>query len=141
VKHLAAPDEEIEAYEKVVENSDSAASYLGSQVKKIEEQITKLTNVPENQMQIMMKMLADTAEKIKGHEKEAKASKEELKEARAKRLKAGKESEQAQAKLKAQTSGGEATGLIRPDQEQKKQEESSTGGGPSGAPTPTCLTR
>ena len=27
VKHLAALDEEIEAYEKIVENSDSAASY------------------------------------------------------------------------------------------------------------------
>jgi hypothetical protein len=34
VKHLEALDDEIEAYEKIVENSDSAASYLGSQVKK-----------------------------------------------------------------------------------------------------------
>jgi hypothetical protein len=75
---------------------------------------------------------------MEGHEKEAKASKEELKEARAKRLKAGKESEQAQAKLKAQTSGGKATRLILPNQEQNKQEESSTGGGPSGVLSPTA---
>jgi hypothetical protein len=107
VKHLAALDEEIEAYEKVVENSETAASYLEAQVKKIAEQIAKLSNVPPNEMQIMMKMLADTAEKMKGHEEEAQASKEELKEARTRRLKAGKESELAQAKLKAQTSGGE----------------------------------
>jgi hypothetical protein len=90
-------------------------------------------------MQIMMKMLADTAEKMEGHKKEAEASKEERKEARAKRLKAGKESEQAQAKLNAQTSGGKSTRrLILPDQEQNKQEESSTGGGPSGVLSPTA---
>ena len=66
VRHLAALDEEIEAYEKIVENSETAASYLDAQVKKIAEQIAKLTNVPPNEMQIMMKMLADTAEKSSG---------------------------------------------------------------------------
>ena len=139
VKHLAALDVEIEAYVKIVENSEHAASYLGSQVKNITEHITNLTNVPESQMQTMMKILADTEEKIKEHEKEAKANKEDLKEARTKRQKAGKESEQAQAKLKEQTKEGKATRLILPAQEQKQQEESSTGGGPSTLMTPAQL--
>jgi hypothetical protein len=44
VKHLKALDEEIEAYAKIVENNEHAASYLGAQVKNISEHITKLTN-------------------------------------------------------------------------------------------------
>jgi molecular chaperone DnaK (HSP70) len=91
VKHLKALDEEIEAYVKAVENSEHAASYLGSQVESISEHIADLTNVPETQMQAMMKILADTEKKMKEHEKEAKANKEELKEARTKRQKAGGE--------------------------------------------------
>jgi uncharacterized coiled-coil protein SlyX len=42
-KHLAALDEEIEAFEKIVTNSESAASYLEAQVKKIADYIAKLT--------------------------------------------------------------------------------------------------
>jgi hypothetical protein len=40
VKHLAALDEEIEAFEKIVTNNESAASYLETQVKKIAKYIT-----------------------------------------------------------------------------------------------------
>jgi hypothetical protein len=122
VKHLAALDEEIVAYEKIVENSESAASYLEAQVKKIAEHIAKLSNVPPSEMEIMMKMLAETAAKMKSHEEEAQASKEELTKARARRLKAGKESELAQAKLMAQANGGKATRLVLPNQDQEMQE-------------------
>jgi hypothetical protein len=139
VKHLAALDVEIEAYVKIVENSEQAANYLGSQVKSITVHISKLTNVPETEMQAMMNILAATEEKMKEHEKEAKANKEELNQARKKRQEAGKESKQAQAKLKAQTNGGEATRQVLPEQAQKQQEESSTGGGPSALMTPAHL--
>ena len=46
MKHLAALDEEIEAYVKIEANSESAAKYLEAQVKKIADYIAKLTNVP-----------------------------------------------------------------------------------------------
>ena len=59
VKHLAALDEEIEAFENIVSNSESAASYLETQVKRIAEYIAKLTNVPSSEMEAMRKILAE----------------------------------------------------------------------------------
>ena len=53
MKQLAALDEEIEAYVKIVANSGSAAKYLEAQVKKIADYIAKLTNVSSNEMEAM----------------------------------------------------------------------------------------
>ena len=135
MKHLKALDEEIEAYDKIVKNNEQAANYLGVQVKTISEHISKLKNVPEDQMQAMQKILADTEKKMKEQEEEAKANKEALKEARTKRQKAGKESEQAQANLMELTKEGNAPRQILSSHEQQQQEESNTGGGPSGTPS------
>jgi hypothetical protein len=52
MKQLAALDEEIEAYVKIVANSGSAAKYLEAQVKKIADYIAKLTNVPSNEWKL-----------------------------------------------------------------------------------------
>ena len=117
VKHLAALDEEIEAFEKIVTNNESAASYLETQVKKIADYIATLTNVPTNEMEDMKKMMAETAAQLKSNEEEAKAGKAELMKVRAKRLKAGQESELAKAKMPEHATEGEATKLIMADQD------------------------
>ena len=70
-KHPAALDEGIEAFEKIACNSESAASYLETQVKRIAEYIAKLTNVPADEMEAMKKMLAQTAAQLKSNEEEA----------------------------------------------------------------------
>ena len=86
-------------------------------------------------MQAMKKILADTVKRMKEQEEEAKANKEALKEARTKRQKAGKESEQAQANLMELTKEGNAPRQILSSHEHQQQEESNTGGGPSGTPS------
>jgi hypothetical protein len=111
MKHLAALDEEIEAFEKIVTSSESAAKYLEGQVKKIADHLAALTNVPKDEMEAMKKMLAETAAQMKRNKDEGKASKEELKVVRAKRQKAGRESEQAKAKMLAHSIEGEAQRL------------------------------
>ena len=70
----------------------------------------------------MRKMLAETAATMKSNEEEAKISKAELMKARARRLKAGQESELAKAKLLTHSSEGKATELIMPDQDQNMEE-------------------
>jgi hypothetical protein len=121
-KHLAALDEEIEAFEKIVSNGESAAGYLEAQVNKIAEHIAKLTNVPADQMEAMKKMLAETAAQLKSNEEEAKAGKAELMKVRAKRLKAGKEAEIANPKMMTHSNKGEATKLITDGQDQEMEE-------------------
>jgi hypothetical protein len=73
MKHLAALGEEIEAFEKIATNNESAAKYLETQVKKIADYIATLTNVPTEEMEAMKKMLAETAAQLKSNEEEAKA--------------------------------------------------------------------
>ena len=70
----------------------------------------------------MRKMLAETAATMKSNEEEAKISKAELMKARARRLKAGQESELAKAKLMTHANGGSATKLILADQDQEMEE-------------------
>jgi hypothetical protein len=62
--------------------------------------------------------LAETAATMKSNEEEAKISKAELMKARARRLKAGQESELAKAKLLTHSSEGKVTKLIMADQDQ-----------------------
>ena len=59
---------------------------------------------------------------MKSNEEEAKTSKAELMKARARRLKAGQESELAKAKLVTHSNEGEATKLIMADQDNDMEE-------------------
>ena len=70
----------------------------------------------------MRKMLAETAATMKSNEEEAKISKAELMKARARRLKAGQESELAKAKLLTHSSEGKVTKLIMADQDQDMED-------------------
>ena len=65
----------------------------------------------------MRKMLAETAATMKSNEEEAKISKAELMKVRARRLKAGQESELAKAKMLTHSNEGEAAKLIMAEQD------------------------
>ena len=70
-------------------------------------------------MEAMKKMLAETAAQLKSNEEEAKAGKAELVKVRARRLKAGQESELAKAKMLTHSTEGEAAKLIMAGQDQE----------------------
>jgi hypothetical protein len=70
----------------------------------------------------MRKMLAETAATMKSNEEEANISTAELMKARARRLKAGQESELAKAKMLTHSNEGEATKLIMPYQDQDMED-------------------
>jgi hypothetical protein len=70
-------------------------------------------------MEAMKKMLAQTAAQLKSNEEEAKVSKAELMKVRARRLKAGQESELAKAKMLTHSNEGEAVKLIMAGQDQE----------------------
>jgi uncharacterized coiled-coil protein SlyX len=112
MKHLAALDDAIEKFEKIVASSDSASKYLEGQVKAIADHLAKLTNVPKSAGRNSGE---DGRTRKRSQSKQGRIGRGASKKAK----KAGQESEQAKARMMTHAPEGEATKLIlqEPDQE------------------------